>query len=166
MYSFRKSPAALGGLLLLLCVGALYSYGGTSYDAQAQGGQDRCRPKKEACNGVDDDCDGQTDEGVAPQSFYTGPAGTEGVGVCRAGTRACASGSFGVCQQEVTPGTEACGNNADDDCDGLTDEAGCTPSSVCGNGVVEAPEECDDGNASPGDGCTPTCRLEQPPASR
>jgi len=31
---------------------------------------------------------------------------------------------------------------------------------VCGNGVVEAPEECDDGGEAPGDGCDENCRLE------
>jgi cysteine-rich repeat protein len=31
---------------------------------------------------------------------------------------------------------------------------------ICGNGSAEAPEECDDGNTAPGDGCSPTCQLE------
>ena len=31
---------------------------------------------------------------------------------------------------------------------------------VCGNGVVEFPEECDDGNRTSGDGCSNTCQLE------
>jgi len=30
----------------------------------------------------------------------------------------------------------------------------------CGDGVVAGAEECDDGNGSPGDGCSATCRLE------
>lgn len=30
---------------------------------------------------------------------------------------------------------------------------------VCGNGIVEGGEECDDGNATAGDGCTPDCKL-------
>ncbi len=32
--------------------------------------------------------------------------------------------------------------------------------SVCGNGVVEGGEQCDDGNLAPGDGCDATCALE------
>ena len=32
---------------------------------------------------------------------------------------------------------------------------------VCGNGVIEAGETCDDGNAIGGDGCTSTCSVEQ-----
>ena len=30
----------------------------------------------------------------------------------------------------------------------------------CGNDYVEAPEECDDGDSVPGDGCSPTCEVE------
>lgn len=32
---------------------------------------------------------------------------------------------------------------------------------VCGNGVAELPEACDDGNKTAGDGCSPTCALEE-----
>lgn len=32
--------------------------------------------------------------------------------------------------------------------------------SICGNGVVEFPETCDDGNTVNGDGCSNTCTLE------
>ena len=31
---------------------------------------------------------------------------------------------------------------------------------VCGNGIAEAPEQCDDGNLLDGDGCSATCTLE------
>jgi cysteine-rich repeat protein len=33
---------------------------------------------------------------------------------------------------------------------------------VCGNGLVQSGEECDDGNIEPGDMCSPTCSLEIP----
>ncbi len=37
----------------------------------------------------------------------------------------------------------------------------CAPNpSVCGNGIVEIAEQCDDGNTASCDGCTPTCRRE------
>lgn len=35
-----------------------------------------------------------------------------------------------------------------------------SPSPVCGNGVPETAEECDDGNTSPDDGCTGECLVE------
>ena len=34
---------------------------------------------------------------------------------------------------------------------------------VCGNGVVEAPETCDDGNLAAGDGCSSVCQVENRP---
>jgi cysteine-rich repeat protein len=34
------------------------------------------------------------------------------------------------------------------------------PSPVCGNGIVEGSEECDDGNTSSGDGCADDCTVE------
>jgi cysteine-rich repeat protein len=67
--------------------------------------------------------------------------------------------------------TELC-NGLDDDCDGVVDDLdagaacanGCNPQSnaciVCGNGVLDPGEGCDDGNTAPGDGCTPTCYPE------
>src|SRR5258706_7720 len=36
----------------------------------------------------------------------------------------------------------------------------CELCSVCGNGAVEAGEECDDGNDIAGAGCSPLCRIE------
>lgn len=38
--------------------------------------------------------------------------------------------------------------------------SGCGPISVCGNGLLEAAEGCDDGNAMPGDGCSNVCQVE------
>ncbi len=38
------------------------------------------------------------------------------------------------------------------------DTSNCT--SACGNGYMETGEACDDGNASPGDGCSPACAIE------
>jgi cysteine-rich repeat protein len=35
---------------------------------------------------------------------------------------------------------------------------------VCGNGVKESNEACDDGNAASGDGCSATCSVEAAPA--
>src|SRR6516225_7910383 len=49
---------------------------------------------------------------------------------------------------------------------GSTDDAGqpfsfdAPPTSVCGNGIVEFGESCDDGNTASGDGCSSSCALE------
>ncbi|MBN1772495.1 MAG: DUF1566 domain-containing protein [Deltaproteobacteria bacterium] len=70
----------------------------------------------ETCNGVDDDCDGTTDEGFdcalgATESCTTACA-TDGSRTCETGC------TWGAC----CAGVETCGNDCDDDCDGLTDE--------------------------------------------
>ncbi len=86
---------------------------GTTCDASAGNGE------PELCNGVDDDCDEQVDEG-----FGLGEACESGVGACAAmGETACNEAGDGtICDaQEGEPGDEAC-NELDDDCDGETDE--------------------------------------------
>ncbi len=71
----------------------------------------------ESCNGKDDDCDGQFDEGLS----NLGACGSNAVGICKLGTLACEAGGVVRCQNAVLPGIETC-NNLDDDCDGTTDE--------------------------------------------
>jgi cysteine-rich repeat protein len=34
------------------------------------------------------------------------------------------------------------------------------PQEVCGNGVRQSGEQCDDGNIVAGDGCSPSCQIE------
>ncbi|WP_437938015.1 lamin tail domain-containing protein [Sorangium sp. So ce341] len=46
------------------------------------------------------------------------------------------------------------------------DDGGDTPAGVCGDGVVDAGEVCDDGNTAEGDGCSPTCHPEGAPQPR
>jgi len=83
-------------------------------------------PGPEICNGLDDDCNGLVDEGLET-SCYDGPAGTDGVGLCRAGVSQCVqdslTGAYGMsaCQGEVLPAPEVC-NALDDNCDGQVDE--------------------------------------------
>lgn len=62
----------------------------------------------------------------AMESCYTGPAATQGVGLCKAGTRTCdADGmGFGACNGEVLPATEVCMTPADEDCDGQAQACG------------------------------------------
>src|ERR1022692_557924 len=53
---------------------------------------------------------------------YTGPAGTNGKGICQTGKRSCnPDGTFSGCVGEVTPKPEIC-NYTDDDCDGIIDD--------------------------------------------
>jgi hypothetical protein len=56
---------------------------------------------------------------------YTGPRGTEGVGICHGDLQYCVEGglAWSECSGEVTPQEETCTTvNIDDDCDGATDD--------------------------------------------
>ncbi|MEA3431044.1 MAG: MopE-related protein [Nanoarchaeota archaeon] len=92
---------------------------------------------EESCDNLDNDCDSVID-GLS-RSCYTGPAGTENIGLCRSGTETCPEGlktlsRYGRCEGEIIPGEEVCwngvdnsGNGLDEDCDGTLDN-GCSVS--------------------------------------
>ena len=75
-------------------------------------------PVGEVCNGVDDDCDGEIDEGVMRA------CGVD-TGECSAGVERCNAGRFEGCTAR-TAMPEVC-DRIDDDCDGMTDEGGVCP---------------------------------------
>ena len=78
----------------------------------------------ESCNGIDDNCDGQTDEGLNTTT-------TCGTGACTRTVFDCFNGTPQTC----TPGgpsVETC-NGIDDDCDGAVDED--LPPVTCGVGA-------------------------------
>ena len=109
------------------------------------------QPSTEACNGLDDDCDGAVDNGD-PGGGLT--CNTGHPGICAAGTTACSAGSV-VCTQNSQPSPEAC-NGLDDDCDGAVDGfvttcgvGECFRHGTCTAGIdnctpgASAPEVCD-----------------------
>ncbi len=78
----------------------------------------------ETCNGVDDDCDGQIDEGFT-FTDWNGQVRTLhaacGTGACADGEVVCnGAGDGTACDTAGLAGPERC-NNADDDCDGKLD---------------------------------------------
>ena|GEM_PF-1162414 len=75
-------------------------------------------PEETACDGYDNDCDGVVDAFDA--ACYDADPETEGVALCRAGTRTCTDGGWSDCVGAVLPEVEVC-NDLDDDCDGLVD---------------------------------------------
>jgi hypothetical protein len=83
-----------------------------------------------------------------PEVCYTGPAGTLGNGVCRAGLRTCtAGGRWSACDGQVMPRDEIC-DNADNDCDAEVDEG---VRNECGTCSAECEEIC----VGSGEGCMP-----------
>ncbi len=105
-------------------------------------------PGNEQCNAVDDDCDGDTDEGDDDQplrrSCYDGADGTANMGDCHAGTSHCRDGRFAACEGQVVPGNETC-DGRDQDCDGRVDEG---VQRACGSAVGQCRqgvERCQNG---------------------
>ncbi len=77
-------------------------------------------PGTESCNGLDDNCNGTTDEGFTG----LGTGCSAGLGVClRNGTNVCNAAHTGVvCSATAGASTSAACDGLDNDCDGITDE--------------------------------------------
>ena len=124
-------------------------------------------PVKELCDGKDNNCDGQNDEGCEcindqTESCITTNPGCQLVngknilckGICKAGTKKCKDGKFGPCVGEIKPEKELCdGKGLDEDCDGKVDQfppCKCTKGKTqsCGSDVGECKkgtQTCDKG---------------------
>ncbi len=99
-------------------------------------------PGTEVCNGLDDDCDGQTDEDLGST--------TCGVGACRRTVANCAGGTPQSCVPG-SPGPEVC-NGIDDNCNGFVDEGSLDND---GDGIADCvdPDDDNDGVLDGADNC-------------
>jgi hypothetical protein len=95
----------------------------------------------EACDGINNDCDGTTDEGCNCIDATTQPCGSD-VGECQSGIQTCVGGNWGVCVGEIAPTGEIC-NGLDDNCDNLADNGLTPPLSDDQDGVcLSSVKEC------------------------
>lgn len=92
------------------------------------------------CNGIDEDCDGETDE-----DYIETRTGNDcgGIGVC-VGEEWRVCSLFGgeyleltECREEGTPSTESCGDDIDSDCDGFIDDSRWMLGENCSAGIGE-----------------------------
>ncbi len=159
------SRVAVVGVLALLVAGC----GGGGGQAAPVCGDGRVG-LGEACDGSD--LAGQTCAGLG-LGFTGGTLACDAS--CALVTTGCTSPA--VCGNGLAQAGEACDGN---DLQGMTcsglgfadgtlgctaactfETAACVPLSVCGDGVKALDEACDDGNQLPGDGCDPSCGVEQ-----
>ena len=96
-------------------------------------------PDDSRCNGIDDDCDGRTDEDYVPH--------TCGQGACTR-TSTCSGGIESCIPGTPSPSDRNC-DGIDEDCDGYTDEDYIPY--TCGVGVCQRNSTCSGGRES----CTP-----------
>ncbi len=90
-----------------------------------------CVPEPEICDGLDNDCDGETDEDPTDAG---GDCGSD-VGECQPGTLACVNAHL-VCQNAVGPTSEVC-DGLDNDCNGTADDNPIDENNPCGRSTGE-----------------------------
>ena len=135
----------------VMCVTTCRSTGsGTCTDTCRLPPPEECTPPIELCNGEDDDCDGEIDNGLPCEPgtpvWCVTTCGTEGSGTCTVG-----------CQIPIgagcTPPDEVC-NGEDDDCNGIPDDGfPCTPDET---------EDCLTATGAPGSRtCSAACEWDE-----
>lgn len=101
-----------------------------------------------ACNGDDDDCDGQTDEDFVGTTCGVGACAA--VGVCMLGAEICTPAPSGA---EGPMGSPSCSDAIDNDCDGAADvdDGDCNDDPVTGDaGAAGAPDPGTGGSGGTG----------------
>ncbi|MEN9796743.1 MAG: hypothetical protein RL653_439 [Pseudomonadota bacterium] len=100
--------------------------------------------RAETCNGADENCNGQADEGLATQAYYVdgdgdghGDANSVPVQSCRPESgRVANNQDCNDASTAVKPGAPEGCNNADDDCDGQVDEGNPGGGGACSTGLT------------------------------
>ncbi len=107
----------------------------------------------ETCNEQDDDCDGETDEGLSgePCTIENDDGECDGLSACEAGVAFC---------DAPIPAVDVC-NGLDDDCDGLTDDGldCCVTDAGCAH--LNVPGTCDEASSCAGHRVDGVCTEAQ-----
>ena len=121
---------------------------------------------EEVCDRLDNDCDGELDE-FATSTFYRDQDGdlfgdvSDSIEACSAPPGYVMDNSdCNDADATANPAAaEICSDSVDNDCDGQVDsqDADCQ---ICGNGILDPFEQCDDGNLIDGDECSSSCEIE------
>ena len=118
-----------------------------------------CTPEQpladEACNGRDDDCDGELDEEISERPMLCG------IGLCQApGRQVCEGGEFIDECTPFEPADELC-DGLDNDCDALADEGLVSSPITCGLGICRAPGRLRCINGEQFEECNPGLPAEE-----
>jgi cysteine-rich repeat protein len=109
----------------------------------------------DACNEGTDSCDNTANDALCTDPlFCNGTETCDAVNDCQAGTPVDCDDADICTDDACNEGTDQCDNIFDP-----TNDPSCEPA-VCGNGLVEGTEGCDDNNTSPDDGCDAGCQVE------
>jgi cysteine-rich repeat protein len=110
-----------------------------------------CTPGRRCGDGVVQEDYEECDDGVNAVPYSAAPSCGPGCRISGYCGDAIVDAAYG---EQCDLGTDA-NTGAYDGC-----ASDCTRGPRCGDGVVQGIEQCDDGNPSPGDGCSPACRAE------